>query len=204
MGKVPFHFPEIEIEFMKGFAKEIGEKARVLREQYMKPENVLKFSHGNTWESPANELGDKVGKLKEHRTGTELSLVDIANGRAEAVFETVSQVTGDMHSQIESMIIETIVRSTNESGQVIDGTQKTFPESMYDMVEMLELPLDEKGELSMPSMLILPSQSPKLHAQIASAGPEFEQRFSMLKDRKKKEAQESESKRLSRFQRPQT
>ena len=56
MGKVPFHFPAVEIDFMTGFASAIGENVRVLSERYMSPGNILKFSHGNTWEAPANPI----------------------------------------------------------------------------------------------------------------------------------------------------
>jgi hypothetical protein len=107
-----------------------------------------------------------------------------------------------MNSQMERLLVETLSHSTEKSGQVVDGAQKTFPESMYEMVEKMELPLDKEGELSMPTMIIHPSQSPKLEAQFTSAGPEFEEKFAELKDRKKKEAQEREEQRLARFERP--
>ncbi|MCZ4354894.1 hypothetical protein O4H61_20525 [Roseovarius aestuarii] len=204
MGKVPFHFPEVETEFMKGFAEAIGENARILRERYMAPDNVLKFSHGRTWEAPANALGDTTGEIKQHGTETELNLKDIAAGKVETVFLAVSQVTDDMNSQMERLLFETMSNSTKKSGQVVDGSQKTFPESMYEMLEMMELPLDDDGELSMPTMFIHPSQSAKLEAQVKSAGIEFDEKFSALKERKKFEAQERERQRLARFERPET
>ncbi len=202
MGKVPFHFPEVEIEFMKGFAGAIGENARVLRERFIAPDNFLRFSHGRIWEAPANALGDKMGEINQHGTETELNLEDIAAGKVEAVFLAVSQITDDMNSQMEQLLIDTMTRSTEKSGQVVYGAAKTFPESMYEMLEMMELPLDDDGELSMPTMLIHPSQSSKLEAQIQAAGAEFEGKFSSLKRKKKIEAQKRERQRLARFERP--
>lgn len=201
MGKVPFHFPTVEAEFMAGFASAIGENVRVLGERYMSPVNVLKFSHGRTWEAPANVLGDRTGELKEHGTETALNLKDIAAGKIETVFLAVSQATADMSNQMERLLIETMINSTEKSGQIVDGAHKTFPESMYEILEMMELPLDEKGELSMPTMFIDPSQSEVLESQIKSAGASFEERLSALKDKKKLEAQERERRRLDRFER---
>lgn len=201
MGKLPFHFPEVEIGFMEGFNKAIGENARVLRERYMAPDNVLKFSHGRTWEAPANALGDTKGEMNEHSTETKLNLKDIAEGKVEAVFVAVSQITADMNAQMERLLIYTMGRSTERSGQFVNGSEKTFPEAMYEALEMMELPLDEDGELSMPTMFIHPSQSSKLQAQMKTAGVEFERKFSMLKEKKKSDAQERERQRLARFER---
>lgn len=184
MGKVPFHFPELKIEFMKGFAEAVGENARILREQFMAPDNVLKFSHGRTWEAPANNLGDKTGEVKAHRSAAELNLQDIVAGKVDAVFLAVSELTEDMHSQMERLLLETLFNATEKSGQVVDGAKKTFPESMYEMIEMMDLPLDAGGELSMPTMLIHPSQTEKLKSQIKSVGVEFDEKFSELKERK--------------------
>ncbi|OLS50689.1 hypothetical protein BV392_00815 [Rhodovulum sulfidophilum] len=72
---------------------------------------------------------------------------------------------------------------------------------MYEMLEVMEVPLGQDGELSMPIMFISPYQRSKVQAQIEAAGAEFEIKFSALKDKKKAEAQDRERKRLSLFER---
>lgn len=201
MSKLPFRYPDIERLFMGSFASAVGNNAKALREQYMAPENVLKFTHGKTWEAPANELGDKVGTVTRHGTETELKLADVVAGKIERIFMDVDTVTNQMHSQMERMLFDTMRQATDKTGQVVDGRNKTLPEAMYETVEMLELPLSDDGELSMPTMFIHPSQSKELEEQIAKIDPQFDERFAELKLRKKNEAEVREKARLARFER---
>jgi len=201
MGKCPLLSNEDSSEFMRSFAEQVGENTRYLRERYMDPQNVLKFSHGHSWEAPANELGDKKGTIQQHGTETEIKLSDIAEGRAHVIFDAVNQVTQDMHDQMERMMFETMKAATDRTGQVVHAAGRPMPETMYEILEKMELPLGKDGELSMPSMFIHPSQTPKIMAELDNAGPEFEQRFELLKAKKKEAARIKEQERLARFER---
>jgi len=200
MTKLPFRNPGIERAFMTSFASAVGENAKALREQFMLPENVLKLTHGRTWETPANEIGDKAGTIKQHGTQTELKLADIAAGRIEQIFVDVDVITKEMHSQMERMMFDTMIHTTDKTGQVVDGRNKSFPEAVYETMEIMELPLGDDGELSMPTMFIHPSQSKKLEKQISEVDPLFEKKFAELKQKKKSEAEKREQKRLARFE----
>jgi hypothetical protein len=186
---------------MRSFAEQVGENTRYLRERYMDPQNVLKFSHGHSWEAPANELGDKKGTIQQHGTETEIRLSDIAEGRAHVIFDAVNQVTQDMHDQMERMMFETMKAATDRTGQVVHAAGRPMPETMYEMLENMELSLGKDGELSMPSMFIHPSQTPKIMAELDKAGHEFKQRFELLKAKKKEAARIKEQERLARFER---
>ena len=201
MGKCPLLFKEDYSEFMRSFAEQVGENIRYLRERYMDPQNVLKFSHGHSWEAPANELGDKKGTIQQHGTETEIRLSDIAEGRAQVIFDAINKVTRDMHDQMERMMLETMKEATDRTGQVVCAAGRPMTETMYEMLEKMELPLGKDGELSMPSMFVHPSQTPKIMAEPDTVGPEFEKKFELLKERKKEEARIKEQERLSRFER---
>ena len=201
MGKCPLLSDEDSSEFMRSFAEQVSENTRYLRERYMDPQNVLKFSHGHSWEAPANELGDKKGTLQQHGTETEIRLADITEGRAHVIFDAINQVTQDMHDQMERMMFETMIEATDRTGQVVHAAGRPMPEAMYEMLEKMELPLGKDGELSMPSMFVHPSQSPKIMAELDKAGSEFEQRFELLKEKKKEAARIKEQERLARFER---
>lgn len=203
MSKLPFRYPDIERVFMSGFANEVGNKTKSLREQFMAPENVLKFTHGITWEAPANELGDKVGTFKRYGSEIELNLADVVNGKLGLIFEHVQAITDEVHLQLERSLFETVHDTTERTGQVVDGRNKSFPEAMFESVEMLNLPIGEDGELSLPTMFVHPSQGEKIGEQFANLPPEFAKKFEELKDRKKNEAQVREQERLDRFEKRQ-
>lgn len=202
MTKIPFMFKGLKSEFMNGFAEAVGENSRILRERFVAADNVISFNHGRIWEMPCNTPGDAATELKEHGASIEFKLDDIIDGRVEIVFEAILQMTSDLNAQSERLLINTLSESTEKSGQVVDGTQATFPESMFKMLELIELPLDGKGELSMPKIIVHPSQIAKMEAEMSLAGTEFTVKFEALKAQKKQEAMEREEKRLARFERP--
>lgn len=201
MGKCPLLSIEDSWEFMRVFLEQVNESARSRRERYMNPQNVLKFSHGHSWEAPANELGDKSGTFEKLAAELEIQLSDIAEGRAQVIFDAIDQVALSIHDQMERRMLETMVEATERTGKVVDAAGRPVLEAIYEMLDKMELSLGEDGELAMPSLFVHPSQAPKILAELNSAGPETKERIELLKERKKEAAHIKEQDRLSRFER---
>lgn len=200
MGKCPFFDPELQDAFVAGFVHDVSEYSRQMREQIMCPGNVLRLTHGRKWEAPANKLGDTIGEMEKHGTETSLNLRDIVEGRTDLILENVLNVASSIHDQMTGLLIGTLERSTESSGQYVDAAGRQLPEAMFELFEKMEFSLDEHGELSMPSMLIHPSQAQRVRQQLEATSPEHQERFEALKLKKKEEAQQRELTRLSRFE----
>ena len=187
--------------YMIGFSKDVGDRSEQKRNELMDPRNVLSFRHGRKWESPANEFGDTSTEMTEHSTTTKLHLRDVVLGDPTVTFRTAMTASEQMHSSVMNSMISTLSVSTAQSGNVVNAAGRPFLEAFAEMLEMIQPTLGDDGELQLPTMLVHPSQGPKLAAEFEAAGPDFEKRIDELKARKKLEAEENEKARVDRFER---
>lgn len=201
MRKVPFIDRDLQSAFMKSFTQDVSSIAEAYRNQYLHPDNVLSFNHGRRWEAPANKVGDRVGHIQMHGTETTIDLSDIVAGKVEVIFETAVQVSNSMHEQMTKMLVETLHRGTEATGQTVDASGRPMYEAMYEVLEKMPPTLNDDGELSMPTMFIHPSQSEKISKDLNSAGSDFERKFDALKERKRAEALKNEADRIAKFER---
>jgi len=199
--KTPFLQRKLSEAYMIGFSKDIGDRSAQKRNELMDPRNVLSFQHGRKWESPANEFGDTSTEMTRHSTTTDLHLKDVVLGDPKVTFGTAMTISEQMHSSVMETMISTLNSSTAQSGNVVNAAGRPFPEAFAEMLEMIRPTLGDDGELQLPTILVHPSQGPKLVAQLEAAGPDFERRIDELKARKKLEAEENETARVNRFER---
>lgn len=199
--KTPFLQKKLSEAYMIGFSKDVGDRSAQKRNELLDPRNVLAFQHGRKWESPANEFEDSNTEMTEHSTTTELHLRDVVLGDPKVTFRTAMIVSEQMHSSVMDTMISTLNRSTAQSGNVVNAGGRPFPEAFAEMLEMIQPSLGDDGELQLPTILVHPSQGPKLVAELEAAGPEFERRIDELKALKKLEAEENETARVNRFER---
>lgn len=199
--KTPFLQKKLGEAYMIGFSKDVSDRSEQKRSELMDPRNVLSFHHGRKWESPANEFGDRSTEMTQHSTTTELHLKDVVLGDPTVTFRTAMTVSEQMHSSVMNMMISKFSDVTAQTGNVVNAAGRPFPEAFAEILEMLQPTLGDDGELQLPTMIIHPSQGPKLVAELERAGPDFERRIDELKARKKLEAEENEVARLNRFDR---
>lgn len=154
MPYAPFLFKSIDKHFMKSFLKDVGTRLQKKQEAVMSPDNVLQFQHGRHWDTPANELGDKSGEIKEMSTLSELPLKDVVAGNPMAIFRSAEGISKEMHEQMMAVMIQAVSASTENSGNVINSSGRPIQETFLEMLEAMPLPLDESGEISMPSMVL--------------------------------------------------
>jgi len=185
---------------MEEFAKDVVDRSNLMRGAILNPNNVLRYNHGGTFQSPANTKGDQTGEFKKHSSVTEISIDDIVTGRTIKIFANAQDVSEQMHESITGEVIKAVSSVTEKTGNVVDGRDKPIHEALYESLEKLELPLDENGELSMPTMMVAPALYDKLKHP-PSTGEEFEKRLEALKVKKKNEAIQREKDRISRFER---
>ena len=174
MEKYPLIDIELENEFMKSLTHQIRILSRTMRGQFLAPENSLKFTHGRLWENPANDVGDKSGKMELHSSEVSISFEEIISGDTTKIFSTARTVSESMNEAFTKTMIETMKASTEKSGNVFDAKGKPAHEAFYEVIEKLELPIDENGELSMPSVFVGPGGDERILKSLNEAGPEFE------------------------------
>lgn len=199
--KTPFLQKKLSQAYMIGLLKDVADRSEQKRSELMGPQNVLSFHHGRKFESPANEFGDTITEMTRHSTTTELHLSDVVLGDPTITFLSAMTISEQMHSSFMNAMISKFSEVTTQTGNVVSAAGRPFTESVAEMLEMIQPKLGDDGELQLPTMLVHPSQGPKLVAELEAAGPDFELRIDELKARKKLEAEGNETARLNRFER---
>lgn len=200
MAKQPLVNPQLENDFMRSFAKDVMERSNAMRGEFLSPENTLRYNHGSMFKSPANTKGGQSAGIKKHSSITEISYADIVSGNIAQIFFSAQDVSKQMTESITGEMIRVVTNATEETGNIINTKEKSIHEAFYESMEMMELPLDEDGELSMPTMMVGPEVFEKLK-NAPPADDELNARLEALKKRKKEEAIEREKLRLSKFER---
>ncbi len=201
MVNAPFHFKKIATAFGKSFTEDIAKRVGQKQSEVFSSENTIKLRHGGSWETPANELGDKSGGFSELSIETSISLETILTSSPIIIFQKSDEISNNMHDQMMKVAIATITRSTEKSGNIFDAKGKSFPETYLEMLRSMPVALDKDGEVSLPQLMIHPSQGEKVIGAFQKAGPEFQAQLEAIKAEKKVEAQQEEAKRISRFER---
>lgn len=200
MSKRPIYDSKLDRAFMNSFIQDVMERTKTMRGELLNEKNTLRYNHGRVFESPANKHGAGSGEMKKHSSMFEISYQDIVAGNAQTIFLNAHELSEQMNESVTGEMIRVVSDATEKTGNVVSAKDKSIHEALYDSLKMIELPLDENGELSMPTMMV----SPQTLEQIKNAppaSPEFNARLEKLKQKKKNEAIEREAQRLAKFER---
>lgn len=200
MALAPFHFKKIEAAFNLSFSKDVAKRVGEKHQGVFSTDNTIKLRHGGGWETPANELGDKSGAFNLLSVESTIELSDIAKGDALLIFQTADRISSEMHDQMMGVALAAISKSTEESGRIFDAKGQSFTDAYLEMLKDMPMSLDESGEVSLPTLMIHPSQEPKMIGDFRAAGPRFHEEIESIKAHKKVEAIQQEEKRKSRFE----
>jgi len=201
MAKQPFLNPLLEEAFMMSFTNDVSKQFSAKRDNLVSSKNVLAYTHGDNFQSPANPHGGDSAGIKKHSTFTEISLEEIREQKAERIFINAQEMSTQMQTLFHGEMIRVVSEATEKTGNIVDGKGKSIHETLYEMLEMLEPVLDENGELSMPTIMLHPDSYERLQ-NLTKENPEFTERFEALKLKKKIEATEKEVQRLMKFEKP--
>lgn len=162
----------------------------------------MQFQHGQRWESPANDVGDKSGEMKVHGVESSLAVADLVKGNAALIFEHTHEIARGMISSFGRMLFSRMNEITAKTGNVVDvAKHNSHLEVFAETLEKIEMSVDEDGNLSLPTIAIHPSHSEKVAKEIEEASPELPERIEGIKAKKFEEATQKEARRKARFER---
>lgn len=87
-------------------------------------------------------------------------------------------------------LFEMMNRTTARTGNVVDRAGKPLDhDAIFEMLELIEIDFDEKGEPSMPSIVIHPKMAPRLEqlSKEAEENPQIKARHADIMKRKKEQ-----------------
>lgn len=199
--RTPFVSKSLERAVTESFAKEVARHIREGQAAYLDPSNTLEFQHGRRWESPANALGEKTGEVKQHSFASELKLEDVVKGNPAIIFRQTQEVAKGMFDSFERMLFSKILAATEKTGNVVNAADHdSLLDAFVASIEKIEMSVDEKGELSLPTLALHPDQSQVLAQQFEAAPPELLERIERIKAMKLEDATRKEQERRNRFE----
>ena len=105
-----------------------------------------------------------------------------------------------MDNSIRQMLYSTVSESCDKHGNVIDAKEHDHTSEMIlKMLEKMEFPLDENGELSLPQIHLGAELHDKLLKDYATRPANFDKALESLLETKKQEAIQREKERLERY-----
>lgn len=200
--RTPFVSGRLQDAVAKSFMEEIADLVRRQHEVYLDPNNTMTFQHGQRWESPANDLGDKSGEMEQHSVESTLALADIVKGNPALTFKHTNEIARAMNSSFEKMLFFKMNEVTQRTGNVVNAAEHNSQlEAFAASLERIEMSVDDEGNLNLPTFFIHPSQHEKLMKEIEAAPPELHERIEGIKAKKLEEATKKEADRKGRFER---
>ncbi|WP_290954355.1 hypothetical protein [Hyphomonas sp.] len=145
---------------------------RILHEQ---GENKLIRSDGST----------DTTEMTQHSSVHETDIRDHLHFQPEFYEANLDEIAENFARSISSNFFEVMNKTTSQTGQVVDGTNKDILEGMLDALEMLPATEDEDDQ---PIMVVSPTIGKKLEtlSQIPT-DPEIQKRLDRINERKRLE-----------------
>jgi hypothetical protein len=153
------------------------------------------FSHGRQWTHPAHENAIP-GVMQEHSAEMVMPFADIVGGDFKLVHRLVLQMVKAFNDSMARMLYETLGAACEQSGQIVDGRDKPFPEAFLEGFKKIEFGVDRDGKVSMPEIHV---GNPDMIKQLEAAPPEFQAEVERVKAEKIAKALEVEADRKKKF-----
>jgi hypothetical protein len=187
MNEMPFALHEYETAFGRFFSQTM----RVLAQAHSPLLAQMRFD-----EMPGtvgSRVRDRQGMdivLDPGKTSTAVTsdLRAVRDADYEQLYQAMFERADAMAEQLVGYFVESIGKVTEGTGNVVDAGGRPFGfEVLYETLEKLELSVDEKGELVMPSLVINPADAEKLR-DLPPLTDEQQRMLDELKERKREEA----------------
>ena len=196
----PFSFAQRGADFDKEVLAVAGEELDKVRTTMVSTENTQRFNHGRKWVTKPGYGGDESGEMEEHGFGFETRFEDIVAHKLAIIPQFRLDLSEAMERQFRQSMYQTIERSTNASGNVVNmNDQNSIAEAFLEVLRKIEFAVDANGNVSLPEIHLHPEAAKKLFASVEAQTPEFHVELERVKAEKTQKALEWERDRLAKF-----
>lgn len=196
----PFSFARRAADFDKEVLVVAKDELDRVRDTMIPTENTQRFNHGRRWVTKPGTGGDESGEMEKHGFEFETRFEDIVAHKLAIIPEFRHNLSDTMERQFRQTMYQTIERSTNASGNVVDmNDQNSVAEAFLEVLRKIEFAVDANGNVSLPEIHLHPDTAKKLLASAEAQPPEFHAEVERVKAEKTQKALERERDRLAKF-----
>lgn len=113
----------------------------------------------------------------------------------ETILSKLSDMAQEMASQMQQRSFQLLSTTSEEHGQVVDGDGKTLTESILEVIEKVEIPLNSAGELDMSNMKLIVGPGVAERLQQIDYSKEIQGKLAAILERKEAAARDREANR---------
>jgi hypothetical protein len=199
--KIPFPAGEDSEEFTRSLAESTQAIVDQNRARFIPPENILRFRHGEGWNIRRADSSEDVGSFKEIEVLQSIGKNRIMSNDLSALLEFVRAMVKELSERDERLMIETITRAAEQSGNEVSAPEVGSPaESFLEALKSIKFSADKEGNVSLPQLILTPEIERKMREDPRGQGPAFDLEVKAVQLEKSAEAVREELNRLSSYE----
>jgi len=139
----------------------------------------IKMYEGDALGSTVDSKDKKLDKLQHVEESMQLTEQEIENMSFKDFLKKIQEMGQNMGGQMEKGVIETLNKSIEESGNVIEGHKGISEEMILEMTEklLIQFKNDNRAEPVMPTLYTGPGAAEEVKKLIKENTPEKEEAF---------------------------
>jgi hypothetical protein len=199
--KIPFPASEAS----EGFTRSLAESTQALvdqnRARFIPPENILRLRHGEGWNIRRTDASEDIGSFEEIEALQSIGKDRILSNDLNALLEFVQAMVKELSERDERLMIETIARAAELSGNEVSAPEAGSPaESFLEALKRVKFSADKEGKVSKPQLILSPETEKEMREDPRGQGPAFDLEVKAVTLEKEAEAVREELHRLSRYE----
>ena len=199
--KIPFPASEAS----EGFTRSLAESTQALvdqnRARFIPPENILRLRHDEGWNIRRTDASEDIGSFEEIEALQSIGKDRILSNDLNALLEFVQAMVKELSERDERLMIETIARAAELSGNEVSAPEAGSPaESFLEALKRVKFSADKEGKVSKPQLILSPETEKEMREDPRGQGPAFDLEVKAVTLEKEAEAVREELHRLSRYE----
>lgn len=196
----PFPLRARALDFDAAVTKQLQSELKRLQGEVIPKRNTQHFSHGRNWQTMPAVNGDETGEMQRHSFEFSTRYEDVVARNLDILSNFRRQISEAMNRQFMELLYDTIGRSTEKSGNVVNATEyESMAKAFLATLSKIEFAVDEDGNVNIPEFHLGAQAHAKLIASLEEQGPEFQAEVERIKAEKIAKAREYERERIAKF-----
>jgi hypothetical protein len=196
----PFMYRRNTSEAQREFTELVARRFAKIRDDYISPDNMLRYRHGEGWQTNYPTSIENEGKFKEFSAETNLKYEDVVNHAVPVISDTLQELVKEFKGQFVTSLFDLVSETTERTGNVVSAAQAgSNAQAFLQALEAVEFGVDRDGNVTKPNIHVGANQAKKLIQDLESEGQEFSDKVERVAAEKTEAALLREAERKAKF-----
>lgn len=197
--KVPFLFSAQARAVIKSFNRMLADICEEGRNQYIDPENVEKYHHGQSWVAHYASEPQDATTMMEISHQLEIPMQRVVDGDFPLFEKHMHLLAEKFHASFVQNLYQTVGDGAERVGNTVSAKGKTHAEAFLETLNKIEFGVDKDGKVSIPQFHVPASSGDEILRHLEAQGQDFKNKVDKIKEEKSKAALQREAERKAKF-----